>query len=236
MVCVDRLPLLSEIYRDENQTFSSVNSAWIHSIVLITLPCYWHLLYIVFHKRDTPYKWWCLCQIFTDFHNSFTGRFYSKFAVKRLLKIAQRLAYVATLPCERLMSEEQSINGKLQCSVATYFQVWWSRINKVYCCICLWIFFKKSVNIWQCHLREWRWSSRASSHHTAKSRNYSIFAKRWLILIFFTGRLSNKPFLIWLFKIPPQLKYVTTVPSNLFLITALVCDWHLLTLIFHKVV
>jgi len=31
----------------------------------------------------------------------------------------------------------------------------------------------------------------------------------------FTGRLWNKPYLIWLLKIPQQLKYVTTVPSNL---------------------
>jgi len=37
-------------------------------------------------------------------------------------------------------------------------------------------------------------------------------------------RLSNKPFLISLLKIPPHLKYVTTVPSNIHvsLITALV--------------
>jgi len=39
-----------------------------------------------------------------------------------------------------------------------------------------------------------------------------------------TDRLSNKPCIIWLLKIPPHLKYVPTVPCNLSLITALVCD------------
>jgi len=35
----------------------------------------------------------------------FTGRFLGKFADKSLLKIPPNLAYVATLPCETLMSE-----------------------------------------------------------------------------------------------------------------------------------
>ena len=43
-------------------------------------------------------------------------------------------------------------------------------------------------------------------------------------LIFFTGRLSNKPFLILLLTISSHLKYVTTVPCNLLLVTALVWD------------
>jgi len=38
----------------------------------------------------------------------------------------------------------------------------------------------------------------------------------------FTGRLSNKLFLIWLLMTPPYLKYITTVLCNLSLITALV--------------
>jgi len=42
-----------------------------------------------------------------------------------------------------------------------------------------------------------------------------------------TGRLSDKPFLIWLVTIPPHLKYVTAVPRNLSLITALLCDCRL---------
>jgi len=41
---------------------------------------------------------------------------------------------------------------------------------------------------------------------------------------FFTGKLNNKRFLIWLLMIPLHLKYVTTVPCNLSLITTLVCD------------
>jgi len=48
----------------------------------------------------------------------FTGRFLGKFAVKWLLKIAPHLAYVATLPCERLISAKQAVNNKLQGSVA----------------------------------------------------------------------------------------------------------------------
>jgi len=32
---------------------------------------------------------------------------------------------------------------------------------------------------------------------------------------FFTQRLSNKPFLIWLLTTPPHLKYVATLPCNL---------------------
>ena len=56
-------------------------------------------------------------------------------------------------------------------------------------------------------------------------------AKYSLILIFFSlADCSNKPFLIWLLKIPPHLKYVATLPCNSSLIA---CS---LTLMFHKVV
>ena len=44
------------------------------------------------------------------------------FAVKCVLKIPLYLAYVATLPCETLMSAKQAINNKLQGRVATYFR------------------------------------------------------------------------------------------------------------------
>ena len=37
------------------------------------------------------------------------------------------------------------------------------------------------------------------------------------MLIFFTHRLSNKHFLIWLLTTPPHLKYVATLPCNLLL-------------------
>ena len=45
----------------------------------------------------------------------FTGRFFGKFAVQRLIKIPTFLAYVATLPCEKLMSQNmrQTINYKV---------------------------------------------------------------------------------------------------------------------------
>ena len=52
----------------------------------------------------------------------FTARFRSKFAVKWTLKIPSHLAYVATLPCETLMSAKQAINEKLQDSIATYLR------------------------------------------------------------------------------------------------------------------
>jgi len=52
----------------------------------------------------------------------FTGRFLSKFAVICILNIPSHLAYVATLPCETLMSPKQAIDDKLQGSVATYLR------------------------------------------------------------------------------------------------------------------
>jgi len=50
----------------------------------------------------------------------FTGRFPGKFAVKWILKIPLHLAYVATLPCETLLSAKQALNDKLRGSVAAY--------------------------------------------------------------------------------------------------------------------
>ena len=38
------------------------------------------------------------------------------------IKIPTALAYVATLPCETLMSAKQATNDKLQDSVATYLR------------------------------------------------------------------------------------------------------------------
>jgi len=52
----------------------------------------------------------------------FTGRFFGKFVVKLILNTPPRLAYVATLRCETLMSAKQAINDKLQGSVATYLR------------------------------------------------------------------------------------------------------------------
>ena len=52
----------------------------------------------------------------------FTERFRGKFAVKMHIKIPPHLAYVATLPCETLMSAKEAINDKLQGSVAAYLR------------------------------------------------------------------------------------------------------------------
>ena len=48
--------------------------------------------------------------------------FLGKFVVKWILKLPSHLAYVATLPCETLMSAKQAINDKLQCSITTYLK------------------------------------------------------------------------------------------------------------------
>jgi len=53
-----------------------------------------------------------------QFKKNFSGRFLGKFAVKWILEVPSHLAYVATLPCETLMSAKQAINDKLQGSVA----------------------------------------------------------------------------------------------------------------------
>ena len=56
----------------------------------------------------------------TRFKKKFTRRFLGEFVVNRVLKIPSHPAYVATLPCETLMSAKLSSNDKLQGSVATY--------------------------------------------------------------------------------------------------------------------
>jgi len=48
------------------------------------------------------------------FKNVLTERFLGKFAVKCVIKIPPHLAYVATIPCETLMSAKQALNDKLQ--------------------------------------------------------------------------------------------------------------------------
>ena len=62
---------------------------------------------------------------------NFSGRFLSKFAVKWIFKIPPHLAYVATLPCETLMSAKQANNDKLQGSVATYLRCGGAVNNKI---------------------------------------------------------------------------------------------------------
>jgi len=77
------------------------------------------------------------------------------------------------------------------------------------------------VNIWQSYKQEcdcfvhflrllamcW---PRAQDNHVLACN----FAKYSLILIFFTRRVGNKSFLIWLLTTQPHLKYVATLPCN----------------------
>jgi len=63
-----------------------------------------------------------ILSILNRFEYFFTGKFLGKFAVKWISKIPPYLAYVATLPCETLMSAKQTTNDKLQSSVATYIR------------------------------------------------------------------------------------------------------------------
>jgi len=60
--------------------------------------------------------------MFNRIKKFFTERFPGKFAVKWISKMPPHLAYVATLPCETLMSAKQAINDKLQGSVAAYLR------------------------------------------------------------------------------------------------------------------
>jgi len=60
--------------------------------------------------------------ILNQFKIFFTRNFLVKFEVKWISKIPPHLAYVGTLPCETLMSAKQTINDKLQGSVATYLR------------------------------------------------------------------------------------------------------------------
>ena len=48
--------------------------------------------------------------------------FLGKFVLNYLLKVPPRVAYVATLPCETLMSAKQANKDKLQGCVATYLR------------------------------------------------------------------------------------------------------------------
>ena len=71
----------------------------------------------------------------------FTGRFLGKFAVKRILKIPPHLVYVATLPCETLMSAKPANNDKLQgnCSFFKFVvELLMTKWRKVYCWVCEW--------------------------------------------------------------------------------------------------
>ena len=71
-------------------------------------------VYRVGQKSGSTDSWPQFCQICTDLKKSFfNGRFLCKFVGKWILKISPHLAYVATLPCETLLSTKQAINDKL---------------------------------------------------------------------------------------------------------------------------
>ena len=72
--------------------------------------------------------------------------------VKCILKIQPHLAYVATLPCETLMSAKQAINDKLQGSVPAYLRCGGVVSNQIKKGLLLSLRVKtilKSVNIWR---------------------------------------------------------------------------------------
>ena len=87
---------------------------------------------------------------------NFTGRYLGKFAIKWLQKIPPHLAYVATLPCETLMSAKQAIINELHGSVATYFRRGWVVNNQIKKGLLLSVSVKffNSVNIWQSYKQE----------------------------------------------------------------------------------
>ena len=108
-----------------------------------------------------------------------SGRFLSKFAVKWVLKIPLHLAYVATLPCETVMSAKQAINDKLQGSVATYLRCGGVVNNQIKKGLLLSVrvkFFFKSVNIWQSYKQE-----RDCLVHFAKRRRNCMRQSRFCL-------------------------------------------------------
>ena len=72
-----------------------------------------------------------ILSILNRFNKFFTERFLGKFAVKWMSKVPPHLAYVATLPCETLISAKQAINDKLHGSVATYLRCGWVVNNQI---------------------------------------------------------------------------------------------------------
>jgi len=70
----------------------------------------------------------------------FTGRFPGKFVAKWILKIPAHLAYVATLPCETLMSAKNkplTINYKVvKLHIEGVVGLLITKLRKVYCSVC----------------------------------------------------------------------------------------------------
>ena len=126
------------------------------------------------------------------------GRFLVKFAVERILKIPPHLAYVATLPCETLMSAKQALNDKLQGSVAAYLRCGGVVNNQIKKGLLLSVWVKSFlIGEYLAKLQARAWLSHAlcaPGQLTAKrrrkctrqSRSCFNFAKYSQILIFFS--------------------------------------------------
>ena len=126
------------------------------------------------------------------------------------------------------MSAKQAINDKLQRSVATYLRCGGVDTNQIKKRLLLspWVnFFLNGEHLAKLQARTWLFRalfpsfSSVLAKHTSARDNHILacnFAKYSPILnFFFTHRLSNKPFLIWLLTTPPHLKYVVALPCNL---------------------
>jgi len=114
------------------------------------------------------------------------------------------------------MSAKQAINDKLQGS--TCIATLQSYKQERDCIHCIVHFLRLLPVCWP-----GAQSARDNHVHACKFAKYSP-------IYFFTHRLSNNPFLIWLSTTPPHLKYVATLPCNVSLIACFP------TFIFHKVV
>jgi len=121
------------------------------------------------------------CQILTDLLNVFTGRFLSEFAVHASPHLAY--VYVATLPCETLISAKQAIIYKLQGSVATYFRCGGVVNNQIKKGLLLSLSEKKlkPVNIWQSYRQE----------HDCFVHFLRLLAVRWPTITFLLVTLPN---------------------------------------------
>jgi len=121
---------------------------------------------------------------------------------------------------------EHFVGAKFYCphalAVATYF----------WCCVTLWQSCKHECDClvhFLCLLAVWLSVVSAWDNHVL-SCNFAKYLP--VLIIFFTDRLSNKPFSLWLLTTSPHFKYVailSPVPCNLSLIACF------LTLMFHKI-
>jgi len=114
VVCIDEHALCDDVVHCPNGEDEDATVCMFHRLVCSSLTRVYARLA---EKNCTPNSWPEFCQIITDLHNSFTGKFSSKFAVKwlGLLRIPPHLAYVATLPCvTNINVRKQATSDKLQ--------------------------------------------------------------------------------------------------------------------------